>query len=150
MASELHEHYAALQRSANQIVGVLGIDISEVSSQSTSQPAVTQSEIPVVSRSEIPVATQSEIPVVSQSEIPVVSQAVSQTNTLTTSVLAGGLLSTANLVIPVIPGAHPVELVRQVDNVSPIHNLDTPERRVQENVISSSPLTKRGSDDVCV
>ena len=151
MASELHEHYAALQRSANQIVGVLGIDISEVSSQSTSQPAVTQSEIPVVSRSEIPVATQSEIPVVSQSEIPVVSQAVSQTNTLTTSVLAGGgLLSTANLVIPVIPGAHPVEPVRQVDDVSPIHNLDTSERRVQENVISSSPLTKRGSDDICV
>ena len=53
MACELHEHYAALQRSANQIVGVLGIDISEVSSQSTSQPAVTQAEIPVVSQPEI-------------------------------------------------------------------------------------------------
>ena len=148
MASELHEHYAALQKSANQIVGVLGIDIPEVSSQSTSQPAVTQSEIPVVSQPEIPVVTQPEIPVVTQPEIPVVSQVMSQTNTLTTSVLAGGgLLSTANLVIPVIPAAHPVEPVRQVDDVSPTHNLDTPERRLQENVVSSSPLTKRGSDD---
>ena len=140
MASELHEHYAALQKSASHIVDVLGIDIPEVSSQSTSQPAVTQSEIPVVS--------QPEIPVVTQPEIPIVSQVMSQTNTLTTSVLTGGgLLSTANLVIPVIPAAHPVEPVRQVDNVSPVHNLDTPEREIQENVISSSPLTKRGSDD---
>ena len=90
MASELHEHYATLQKSANQIVGVLGIDIPEASSQSTSQPAVSQSEIPVVTQSEI---------------------------------------------------------VRQVDDVSPVHSLDTPERRIQENVVSSSPLTKRGSDD---
>ena len=50
-------HYAALQRSANHIVDVLGIDISsmsgvsEIPSQSVSQPAVGQSEIsqPVVS-----------------------------------------------------------------------------------------------------
>ena len=123
MASELPEHYAALQRSANRIVGILGIDTS----QSTSQPAVSQSDIPV--------AIQSEIPVVSQSEIPVVSQVVSQTYTLTTSVLAGGgLLSTSNLVIPVISGVNPDEPVRRVDDVSPFHNLDTPERRVQENV----------------
>ena len=88
MASELPEHYAALQRSANQIVGVLGIDTLEIPSQSTSQPAVSQSDIPVAI----------------QSEIPVVSQVVSQTYTLTTSVLAGGgLLSTSNLVIPVSP-----------------------------------------------
>ena len=127
MASELPEHYAALQRSANQIVGVLGIDTLEIPSQSTSQPAVSQSDIPV--------AIQSEIPVVSQSEIPVVSQVVSQTYTLTTSVLAGGgLLSTSNLVIPVISGVNPDEPVRRVDDVSPFHNLDTPERRVQENV----------------
>ena len=57
MASELHEHYAALQKSANQIVGVLGIDIPEVSSQSTSQSAVTQAEITVVSQPEIPVVS---------------------------------------------------------------------------------------------
>mgnify|MGYP001791974584 FL=1 len=134
MASELHEHYAALQKSASHIVDVLGIDIPEVSSQSTSQPAVTQAEIQAV-------VSQPEIQAGTQPEIPVVSQVMSQTNTLTTSV------STANLVIPVIPAAHPVEPVRQFENVSPVHNLDTPEREIQENVISSSPLTKRGSDD---
>ena len=31
MASELHSHYAALQRSSDQIVDVLGIDISSMS-----------------------------------------------------------------------------------------------------------------------
>ena len=137
MASELHEHYAALQKSASHIVDVLGIEIPEVSSQSTSQPAVTQA-----------VVSQPEILAVTQPEIPVVSQVMSQTNTLTISVLTGGgLLPTANLVIPVIPSAHPVEPVRQLDDISPVHNLDTAEREIQENVISSSPLTKRGSDD---
>ena len=93
---------------------------SEISSQSTSQPAVSQLEIPNQSTSQ---------PVVSQVPVPVVSQVVSQSNTLTTSIIAGGgWLS--NLVIPVISGVDPVEPVRQVDDVSPIHNLDNPDRRV--------------------
>ena len=80
MASELHEHYSALQRSANQIVDVLGIDISEVPSQPVGQPAVSQPEVPSQSISQT---------AVSQSE-PVVGQIVSQHSTLTASVLAGG------------------------------------------------------------
>ena len=95
---------------------------SEISSQSTSQPAVSQLEIPNQSTSQ-PVVSQVPVPV------PVVSQVVSQSNTLTTSIIAGGgWLS--NLVIPVNSGVDPVEPVRQVDDVSPIHNLDNPDRRV--------------------
>ena len=93
MAAELHEHYAALQRSANQTVDVLGIDISEIPSQSVGQPAVSQPEVPSQSISQT---------TVSQSE-PVVSQVLSQHSALTASVLAGrGWLPPSNLVIPVI------------------------------------------------
>mgnify|MGYP001804169828 CR=1 FL=1 len=76
---------------------------------------------------------------------------VSQSSTSLTDCITarGGLLALpADLVIPVISeGAHSVELVRQVYSISSIHNLETPERRFQDNVVISSPLSKRGSED---